>query len=156
MRSPTISPVHNLQQVPESSQTINAFQSYASAKLERLRCRPPLNNQDKYTTNYQTTGTSIPNTIYVRQSVPYIPAHTPPQSYRYAFIENKLVGNVQQPTSQPPPNILLATFNMNCQNIREWALGASSHFLCLDASVTNKQIADDPITVIQPDGDRML
>jgi hypothetical protein len=48
---------------------------------------------------------------------------------------------------------------MNRQNIREWVildLGASSHSLCLDASVTNKQLADDPITVIQPDGDTMM
>jgi hypothetical protein len=35
-------------------------------------------------------------------------------------------------------------------------LGASSHFLCLDAPVTNKQLATNPITLMQPDGDTMV
>ena len=79
----------------------------------------------------------------------------PPRSYKYVFAANELLANVQQPSHQPTPNMLLSTFNVNRHNIREWAIldsGASSHFLCLDAPVTNKQIANDPITVIQPDG----
>ena len=35
-------------------------------------------------------------------------------------------------------------------------MGGSSHFLCLDAPVTNKHIVLNPITVLQPDGDTMV
>ena len=55
--------------------------------------------------------------------------------------------------------MLLSTYDVNQENIKEWAIldsGASSHFLCLDAPVTNKQPATNPITIVQPDGDVMV
>ena len=85
--------------------------------------------------------------------------HIPSQSYRYVFAVNELLVNIQEPTNQPAPNMLLSTFDINRENIKEWAildLGASSNFLFLDAPVTTKQIAINPITVLQPDGDTMV
>ena len=35
-------------------------------------------------------------------------------------------------------------------------MGASSNFICLDAPITNKQIATNPIIVLQSDGDTMV
>ena len=55
--------------------------------------------------------------------------------------------------------MLLSTYDVNRENIKEWAildLGASSNFLFLDAPVTTKQIAINPITVLQPDGDTIF
>ena len=83
----------------------------------------------------------------------------PSQTSKYAFAANTLLANIQVPTKHPAPDMLLSTYNVNQENIREWAildLGASSHFLCLDASVTNKQPATNPITVMQPDGDAVV
>ena len=54
--------------------------------------------------------------------------------------------------------MLLSTFDVDQGNIKSWAIldsGASSYFLCLDAPVTNKQIAKKTITVLQPDRDTM-
>ena len=83
----------------------------------------------------------------------------PSLSHRYAQAANELLANIQVPTNQPAPNMLLSTYDVNRENIKEWAIldsGASSHFLCLDAPVTNKQPATNPITVMQPDGDAMV
>ena len=71
----------------------------------------------------------------------------------------ELLANIQVPTNQPAPNMLLSTHDVNRENIKEWAIlnsGASSHFLCLDAPVTNKQPATNPIMVMQPDGDAVV
>jgi hypothetical protein len=83
----------------------------------------------------------------------------PSQSYKYAFTVNELLANTQAPTNQPALNMLLSTFDVNQENIKERVIldsGASSHFMCLDAPVTNKQLATNPITVLQPDGDAMV
>jgi hypothetical protein len=85
-----------------------------------------------------------------------MPTRVRPRSYRYAFAANELLANVQQPSHQPAPKMFLSTFDVNWQNIREVAMldsGASSHVLCSDAPVTDKQIATAPITVIHLDGD---
>ena len=83
----------------------------------------------------------------------------PPQSYRYAFVANKLLTNIQEPTYQPAPNMLLSTFDMNGENIKEWTildLEARSHCICLDVPVTNKINAANRIIVLQPDEDTIV
>jgi hypothetical protein len=92
------------------------------------------------------------------KSVPYMPSPVYSQSYTYAYATNKLLENIQQPTTKPASNMLLSTFDVDQGNIKSWAIldsGASSYFLCLDAPVTNKQIAKKTITVLQPDRDTM-
>ena len=50
---------------------------------------------------------------------------------------------------------LLRTVNFDIENIKEWAildLGATSHFLVVDAPVDDIMKADNPISIRQPDG----
>ena len=68
---------------------------------------------------------------------------------------------MQEPTDQPAPNMILSTFDIDQENIKEWEIpdagtSRSSHFLCLGTPDTNKQIVTNPITVLQPAGDAMV
>ena len=72
------------------------------------------------------------------------------KGYIYTFTTIELLVNTQMPTHQPAHNILLSTFNIDREDIKEWVildLGAGSHFLFLDVPVTNKQLAANPIRV---------
>ena len=53
---------------------------------------------------------------------------------------------------------LLATVDINTQNVHEWAIldsGATSHFLVIAAPMTDRQEAKNPLGVKLPDGARV-
>ena len=76
---------------------------------------------------------------------------------RYAFAARRLLANIGVPNNQPPPKSLLSTIDTDLANIREWAIldsGASSHFLQVDAPLTNKTEAANTIWVTVANGEK--
>ena len=76
-------------------------------------------------------------------------------THRFSFAAHKLLENVQEPSLQPPPTMLLQTIDADLHTIKKWAIlnsEASSHFLALGAPVRNKVVAKKPIAVMLSDG----
>ena len=95
------------------------------------------------------------NPFLPRKNGTYVQIH----QGRYAEAVNKLLANIQWPSLQPPPKMILSTIDVNLQDIRKWAIldsGASSHFLVVGALVVNKQVSADPMVVAYADGAKII
>ena len=92
--------------------------TYVAPPSKKVQFNLPTLHRDKDSRCFRETRRSNQDTRCKQEPVSNTYHHVPSLSLKYAYAANELLANIQIPTNQPAPNMLLSTYNVNRENIK--------------------------------------